>query len=107
MKRLDLWMLNILAAAAIITVLGYEGHIEREGVERANRDHIAVRFTYDGGWMRPLAMALAAGIIGLQIYSRILAAKMRRTELGDSGTAIAGSKNPSKAEMATPRKPSE
>lgn len=101
-------MLTILAAAAIITILGYEGHIEREAVERANRYNISARFTYDGGWMRPLAMALAAGIIGLQIYSRILGAKMSRNELGDSGTAIAEiNKKANKAEMAPPRKPSD
>lgn len=88
MKKLALWMLTILAAAAIIAILGYEGLIEREGVEQANRDNIAVRFTYDGGWMRPLAMALAAGIIGFQVYSRILGAKMRRDEFEGDGTAI-------------------
>ena len=60
--------------------LGFDEHLDRKGLEEYVQEEFEesghrLKIHYDGGWLRPLAMLLAAGIIGIQIYTRLQARK--------------------------------
>lgn len=68
MKTSMLRLLTILSAAGIVIILGVDGYLEKKSFDDYMKQKpITVMIHYDGGWVRPLSMLLAVGVITFQI----------------------------------------
>ena len=60
----------------IIAVFTWEQVEEKAALERVVKESSGrIKMTYDDGWTRGFAMLLSGTIIGIQIYSAVLAKK--------------------------------